>query len=115
MGGCRLFSAEGYQSNSSGGYSTKTQIALCRDGQFRLNSSTLVSADVGAVSGSSSSEEQSEGDWQIGRNFEDLRVLRLISTDDMEEEYVLEGPADALVLNGRSFLKTCDPAAVSCK
>ena len=115
LGGCRLFSAEGYQSGTSGGYSTQTQIELCRDGHFRLSSSTLVSADVGAVSGSSSSDEQSEGDWQIGRNFEDLRVLRLLSTDGQEEEYVLEGPANALTLNGRSFHKTCDPAAASCK
>ena len=115
LGGCRLFSSEGYQSSSSGGYSTQTQIELCRDGHFRLNSSTLVSADVGAVSGSSSSEEKSEGDWQIGRNFEDLRVLRLISTDGLEEEYVIEGPVESLALNGRSFMKTCDAAAISCK
>lgn len=57
-----------YSSNSNdsfGGYSDKWEAFLCSDGRFVYRSRSLVTADVGDVSGSSSGRGSMTGVWRI--------------------------------------------------
>jgi hypothetical protein len=115
LGVCRLSSFESYLSGSSGGYNAETVIHLCSESAFSYQSTVLVGADAGMVSGSSGGTETGEGHWEIAMNFEGRPVLRLFFSDTSEREYVLASEGDRLMLDGRPFIRSTGAHGPECR
>lgn len=115
LGVCRLSSFESYSSGSSGGYNSETVIHLCDESAFSFQSSVLVGADAGLVSGSSGGTESGEGRWEIAINFEGRPVLRLFFSDKTEREYVLGSEGDRLTLDGRPYIRSTGAQGPECR
>lgn len=54
-----------YSSGLEGGYSSKTEYHLCRNGEFLFQSSSSVSVDVGGAYGHSGGDRGQRGTWRI--------------------------------------------------
>lgn len=54
-----------YSSGSAGGYSSRTDVHLCANGQFAMSGSSLVSVDVGDAGGYSGGNTGGQGTWRI--------------------------------------------------
>ena len=101
------YSSSGY-GDSYGGYSDKTVIQLCSDGNFLYYGSSLISADAGGVGGYSSSRGGGDGTWKVTAQMAQV-VLELAFSDGTVQQYTITYPENKFHLNGNRFFLTYDP------
>lgn len=94
-----------YASGSSGGYSSRTDVHLCRDGQFGLNSSSMVSVDVGDAGGYSAGRGGDRGTWRIITQG-DVAGIELRYANGAVEQYRLEFQDNKTYVDGERWLIT---------
>ena len=65
LAGKKATQMSSYSSGSAGGYSSRTDVHLCANGQFALSGNSSVSVDVGGAYGYSGGDSQGAGTWRI--------------------------------------------------
>jgi len=65
LAGKKATKMSSYSSGSAGGYSSRTDVHLCPNGQFALRGSDLVTVDVGDAGGYSGGNSGGQGTWHI--------------------------------------------------
>lgn len=65
LAGKKATKMSSYSSGSAGGYSSRTDVHLCANGQFGMSGSSLVTVDVGDAGGYSGGNRGDQGTWRI--------------------------------------------------
>jgi hypothetical protein len=65
LAGKKATQMSSYSSGSAGGYSSRTDVHLCANGQFALSGNSSVSVDVGGAYGYGGGNDQGSGTWRI--------------------------------------------------
>ena len=65
LAGKKATQMSSYSSGSAGGYSSRTDVHLCPNGQFALGGNSSVSVDVGGAYGYSGGDSQGSGTWRV--------------------------------------------------
>jgi hypothetical protein len=65
LAGKKATQMSSYSSGSAGGYSSRTDVHLCANGQFALSGNSTVTVDVGDASGYSGGNSGGSGTWRI--------------------------------------------------
>ena len=90
---------------TGGGYSSKVEIHLCAQGNFKYNSSNSVTVDNGAFGGSHDSGKGA-GSWTVVGNAQGGATLRLNFNNGEVYEYTLEYQNNKTLLNGKRYFRT---------
>ncbi len=101
--GCRLSYFNRYNSSPGSGYVDESTIDLC-PGFFRFNDETGTQYGLG----SSASVKRGSGQWQVMQQGGEL-VLHLRFNDGSTNTYTLGYEDGKTYLNGRRWLRTCNP------
>lgn len=107
LAGRTLTVMSGYSSSgSSGGMTSRSDLALRRDGRFSYTSSSSVSISVDGMGGSSSGRNAAQGTWRISSRGGSTS-LALTASDGKRESFVLSRRGTQTFLNGtRAFVTT---------
>jgi hypothetical protein len=90
---------DSYSSGSAGGYSSRTDVHFCANGQFALSGNSMVSADVGGVSGYNGGDSQGSGTWRIITEGQ-VAGIELRYASGGVEQYRLDYQDGATYVNG---------------
>lgn len=90
---------DSYSSGSAGGYSSRTDVHLCANGQFALSGNSMVSADVGGVSGYNGGNSQGSGTWRVITEGQ-IAGIELRYANGGVEQYRLDYRDGATYVNG---------------
>jgi hypothetical protein len=94
-----------YSSGSAGGYSSRTDVHLCANGQFAMSGSNLVSVDVGDAGGYSGGNTGGQGTWRIITQGNVVGV-ELRYADGQAEQHRLDYQDDKTYVDGERWLIT---------
>ena len=90
----------------SGGYSSERIIDICKQGFFKYNSSSNVSASGSGISGYDAGGSAGDGRWTIGIGVDGSPNLILNFNNGEQYRYSLEYKEEKLFLNGDRFFRT---------
>jgi hypothetical protein len=96
---------DSYSSGSAGGYSSRTDVHFCANGQFALSGNSMVSADVGGVSGYNGGNSQGSGTWRIITEGQ-VAGIELRYSNGGVEQYRLDYQDGATYVNGDRWYVT---------
>jgi hypothetical protein len=105
LAGKKVTQMSSYSSGSAGGYSSRTDVHLCPNGQFALAGNSMVSADVGGASGYSGGNSQGSGTWRIITQGQ-LVGIELRYANGGVEQYQLDYQDGATYVNGERWYVT---------
>jgi hypothetical protein len=94
-----------YSSGLEGGYTSRTDVHLCGNGQFGIRSQGSVSVDVGGAFGGASGGADQGGRWRILTQGE-LAGIELTYDNGTVERYRLESREGATFVEGERWLIT---------
>jgi hypothetical protein len=100
----RLIYMSSYSSGSSGGMNSRTNIDLCRSGEFTYSDQSSVSIYTDGASGGSNSKGGGSGSWQIVSEG-DGAALQLDFTDGRQWVYPLSYKNNKVYLNGTYYMR----------
>jgi hypothetical protein len=96
---------ESYSSGSAGGYSSRTDVHLCANGQFALSGNSSVSVDVGGAYGYDGGNSQGSGTWRILTQGQ-VAGIELRYASGGVEQYRLDYQEGATYVNGERWYVT---------
>lgn len=105
LAGKKATQMSSYSSGSAGGYSSRTDVHLCPNGQFALSGNSSVSVDVGGAYGYSGGDSQGAGTWRIITQGQ-LAGIELRYANGGVEQYRLEYQDGATYVNGERWYIT---------
>jgi len=105
LAGKKATKMSSYSSGSAGGYSSRTDVHLCANGQFALRGSDLVSVDVGDAGGYSGGNSAGQGTWRIVTQGQ-LAGIELRYASGQVEHYRLDYQDDKTYVDGERWLIT---------
>ena len=98
---------DSYSSGSAGGYSSRTDVHFCANGQFALSGNSSVSVDVGGAYGYTGGDSQGSGTWRIITEGQiagiELRYARAADHLSALERAVRESIIDREILTRRTY------------
>jgi len=100
------YTSSGY--DSFGGYSAKTEILLCSNGQFSFYSSSSVAVDTGGAFGNSSGQNQGQGTWNVASDGTGTPLLNLNYTNGQVSSYKITYSDGKTYLDGERYFRTYD-------
>lgn len=96
-----------YDGYSTGGsYSSREEIHLCRDGQFRYASDSSLSVDTGGAFGHDSDSDRGHGRWEVKADMTGRPLLHLAFNDGSATDYTLTLENGKTYLNGARYYRT---------
>jgi hypothetical protein len=94
-----------YSSGLEGGYTSRTDVHLCSDGQFAIRDQNAVSVDVGGAYGAAGGNSAQAGTWRILTQGQ-LAGIELRYRNGAVERYRLERQGGATYVEGERWLIT---------
>jgi len=94
-----------YSSGLEGGYTSRTDVHLCGDGQFVVRDQNSVSVDVGGAYGNAGGNSAQAGTWRILTSGQ-LAGIELRYRNGAVERYRLEHQGGATYVEGERYLIT---------
>jgi len=94
-----------YSSGLEGGYTSRTDVHLCGDGQFAIRGQNSVSVDVGGAFGAAGGSSAQAGTWRILTQGQ-LAGIELRYGNGAVERYRLERQGGATYVEGERWLIT---------
>lgn len=105
LAGKKATQMSSYSSGSAGGYSSRTDVHLCANGQFALSGNSSVSVDVGGAYGYSGGDSQGSGTWRIITQGQ-LAGIELRYANGGVEQFRLDYQDGATYVNGDRWYVT---------
>jgi len=105
LAGKKATQMSSYSSGSAGGYSSRTDVHLCANGQFAMSGSSSVSVDVGGASGYSGGNRGGQGTWRIITQGQVVGI-ELRYADGGAEQFRLEYQDNKTYVNGERWFIT---------
>ena len=99
LAGKKATQMDSYSSGSAGGYSSRTDVHLCANGQFALSGNNSVSVDVGGAYGYTGGDSQGSGTWRIITEGQ-VAGIELRYANGGVEQYRLDYQDGATYVNG---------------
>jgi hypothetical protein len=96
---------DSYSSGGAGGYSSRTDVHLCANGQFALSGNSSVSVDVGGAYGYTGGNDQGSGTWRIITQGQ-VAGIELRYANGGVEQYRLDYQEGATYVNGERWYIT---------
>ncbi|MDH4044752.1 MAG: hypothetical protein OEY20_12650 [Gemmatimonadota bacterium] len=105
LAGKKATKMSSYSSGSAGGYSSRTDVHLCANGQFAMRGSDLVSVDVGDAGGYSGGSTGGQGTWRIITQG-NVAGIELRYADGQAEQHRLDYEDNKTYVDGERWLVT---------
>jgi hypothetical protein len=105
LAGKKATQMDSYSSGSAGGYSSRTDVHLCANGQFAIRGNSMVSVDVGGASGYSGGNEGASGTWRVITEGQ-VAGIELRYANGGVEQYRLDYQDGATYVNGDRWYVT---------